>query len=67
MDYSEACTELARLIRSDHFEYDEEAGLAIQILNQHIDDGDDPKMALAFAKHLDRIDHPRAAGGEGNE
>ena len=55
MDYGQACIELAKLIQCGHFEYIEDAGLAIQVLNELIDDDEDPKMALALAKNLDSL------------
>lgn len=45
-------TELAKLIQSGHYNYPESAGLAIQVLNDSLKNGDTPKMALAFAKNL---------------
>ena len=52
MEYSQACTELAKLIQAGHYEYPEEAGLAMMVLNKSIDEGDDPAMALALAKNI---------------
>lgn len=53
MKYSEACIELAKLIQAGHYKYEEEAGLAIQVMHDSINDGDDPAMSLALAKNLD--------------
>ena len=53
MEYSEACIELAKLIKSEHYQSPEEAGLAIEILNRSIISNDDPVMALELAKNLD--------------
>lgn len=53
MEYSDVCVELVKLIQAGHYQYPEDAGLAIQVLNRSIDDGDHPKMALALAKNLD--------------
>lgn len=52
MDYAQASIELARLIRSSHFSYLEEAGLAIQVFADSLEDGDTPAMALALAKNI---------------
>ena len=52
MDYSEACVELAKLIERGHYDYPESAGLAIQVFNDSLDNGETPKMALVFAKNL---------------
>lgn len=46
-------TELAKLIENGYYDYPEQAGLAIQVLNDSLRNGDTPKMAFAFAKNLD--------------
>ena len=53
MRFSDACTELAKLIQSGYYDYPESAGLAIAVFIQSLDADDDPKMALALAKHLE--------------
>lgn len=50
MDFSDASLELAKLIRTGHFTYDEEVGLAIQVFCDSINDGESPRMSLALAK-----------------
>jgi len=47
-----AYIELAKLIESGYYDYPEQAGLAMQVLNDSLMNGDTPKMALAFAKNL---------------
>ena len=53
MEYDEACIALAKLIMSGHFEYEEDAGRAIQVLSSSYDEGADPAMCLALAKTVD--------------
>jgi len=55
MDFSEASTELAKLILAGHYEHEEEAGLAIMLFTESIENGDDPAMALALAKNLEEM------------
>lgn len=50
MEYSEACIQLAILIKEGVFDYVDVDGLAIQLFMSHIENDETPRMVLALVK-----------------